>query len=378
MYPELQLLGRWTHTGTLSAGNSWSPAPIAPNSPNLPQGKLNGNQVGAVAFAVIHSPVDGTTIQDLDRVQLVLDGQPYPNVWYEGKKSSLTAPDPRKVRVGEVIWLGDAPYTQDGGPADPIKNTAPKFIDSVSVKAYAGTSDITADFTAEVYGWVYNSVKLAGFMPVYGGVTVPVYDALTGHAFNVEVPQVEASGDWRGAWTALPGGGQQSSGNGTPISKIVRRAQNANATVASENYRPEYLNSSDSPAVKYSDDNLYFTLNARQALLIEGWGVNGPVAPNSSGNDLKAAWIQTPDESGHGQHPRGGRAADYQLGTTRFGLIPGATDRYAGISRLDVPILSTNETVYLTFIDNGTSIAADDVSMAFIATLLGPTGQGGV
>lgn len=382
MYPELQLLGRWTRSasslGNQGADTVWSPPPTMTNDPNLPQGKLNGTQVGAVAYVVVHSPVDGGTIEDLNRVQLVLDGKPYSLIWFFGRKDYLTAPDPRKVEVGSPLWLGEPPYTDQDGPAGPLQNTAPKFIDSVTVNAYAGDTAITQDYTVEIWGWTYHSVKLAGLMPSYGGQSVVVSDILSGKSFTVNVPSVAAAGDWRGAWTALPGGPQQGSGNGTPIHKFIRRARNANATTAGETYIPQYENSSLTPAVEFADDNLYFTLNARQALLLEGWGVDGPSAPNSGGYDLKAAWIQTPAEGDHQRHPRGGRPADYQLGTTRFGLIPGATDRYAGIPLLDAPLLATDETAYLTFVDNGTSVPAKNVAMTVVGTLLGPDGQGGV
>ena len=45
-FPELSRLGRWTQTGTLKANTSESPAPVQVTSPNLPQGLLNGKQVG--------------------------------------------------------------------------------------------------------------------------------------------------------------------------------------------------------------------------------------------------------------------------------------------------------------------------------------------
>lgn len=378
MYPELELLARYSHTGTQDAKTVWSPPPIETNSPNLPQGQLNGNQVGAAAFAVIYSPVDGTTFQDLDRMQFVLDGQPYPYVWYAGKKDENTAPDPAKVRYGTIIWLGDPPYSQENGPADPLRNTAPKFIDNISINAWAGATAITADYTVDIYGWRYNSVTLAGRMPQYGGQQIEVPDLVSGKTFNVIVPTVDAAGDWRGAWTSLPGGPQQGNGHGTPIHKFVRRARNSNATTVNEIYIPQYQNSSSSPAVARAEDNLYFKLNARQALLIEAWGVNGPLAPNSGGYDLNAAWIATPGEQNHQRHPRGGRPAGYQLGTTRFGLIRGATDRYAGVPQLDSPVLLTEETGYLTFVDNGTSVPKNNVSMTMVATLLGSSGQGGV
>jgi hypothetical protein len=382
MYPEIQLLGRWTRSaatlGTQDPNTVWSPPTILTNNPQLPQGQLTDRQVGAAAYLVIEPPQSGTTYESLDRVALVLDGTEYPLVWYDGTKPTLTAPNPRKVRYGQIIWLGQPPYTQETGPAAPLDNTAPKFINSVSVNCYAGNTAITTDYTVEVWGWVYDSVKLASLMPTYGGANITMTDESTGATFTVVVPTISAAGDWRGAWTSLPAGPQQGGGNGTPIYPFLRRARNANPTTVNTAYIPEYQNSSQSPAVEHAHDNLYFQLNARQALLITAWGVNGPLAPNSGGYDLYAAWIDTPSEAGHPRHPRGGRPAQYQDSTTRFGLLAGASDRYAGIPQLDTPVLVTNETAYLTFVDNGVSIPALQVTMALSGILLGPTGQGGV
>lgn len=383
MYPELRLLGRWTRSasqlGAQAPQTVWSPPPILTNDPQLPQGQILSTEVGAVAYVVIHPPVSSSgQYEDLARVQLVLDGVPYPWVWYHGRKDLNMAPDPIKVRSGSILLLGDPPYTDQSGPADPLRNTAPKFINSVSINAWAGSSPITDDYTIEVWGWTYDATKLAGLMPTYGGQNVVVSDILTGKAFTAVLPPVAANGDWRGAWKSLPGGPEQGTGTGTPIYKLVRRAKNANATTPSNMYIPQYENSSQTPAVEFSSDNLYFNLNARQALLIEGWGVDGPQAPNSGGSDLLSAWINTPSEGQHQRHPRGGVPADYQLGRTKFGLVPGEADRYLGVPQLDVPILVTNEIAHLAFIDNGTSIPALNVAMALVGVYLGPSGQGGI
>jgi len=381
-YPELRLLGRWTRSasalGSQGALTVWSPPPVLTTSPNLPQGKLNGKQVGAVAYVVVHPPVNGTTYEDLARVQLVLDGQPYPWVWYHGRKDLNMAPDPTKVRVGSILYLGDPPYDEINGPADPLNNTAPKFIDSVTVNCWAGSSAITQDYTVEVWGWVYDSVKLAGLMPVYSPGNVTVADVTTGRTFTAAIPAIPAQGDWRGAWTSLPGGPQQGAGGGTPIYPLVRRAKNANATVPSQAYVPQYENSSQTPAVEFATDNLYFNLNARQALLIKRMGFVGPVAPNSGGYDLLSAWLETPQEGEHERHPNGGIPADYQLGRTKFGLVPGTSDRYAGVPELETPILVTNEIAYPTVVDNGVSVPALAIAFALVGVYLGPAGQGGI
>jgi len=381
-YPELRLLGRWTRSasalGTQGPQSVWSPPPTLVTAPSLPQGQLNGKQVGAVAYVVIHPPVNGSTYEDLARVQLVLDGQPYPWVWYHGRKDLNMAPDPTKVRVGTIIYLGDPPYSEETGPANPLDNTAPKFIDSVSVNAWAGSSGITQDYTIEVWGWVYDSVKLAGLMPVYNPGNVTIQDTTSGLSFTAVVPAIEAAGDWRGAWLSLPGGPQQGAGNGTPIYPFVRRAKNANATVPSQEYIPQYQNSSTSPAVEYSTDNLYLRLNARQAILIKRFGVVGPAASNSGGYDLLSAWIATPAQGNHQRHPEGGIPADYQLGRTKFGLLPGVSDRYAGVPELETPMLVTDQVVYPTVVDNGTSVPADAIAFAVAGTFLGPAGEGGI
>lgn len=370
-YPELRLLGRWKHTGTLDANTSWSPSPTSTTTPNLPQGQLNGKQVGEVAYAVIYSPVTalGAT-ESLDRVQLVLDGVDYPYVWWSGRQDINMAPPPSNIRRGRILTLGQSFLGRNGEVSGLLEATCPKFVTSVAPKAWAGDSAVDDDFTVEFWGYVYNSVDLAKRVPAYDMANRAIPDPLNNREFTVVGRRVEAGGDWRSAWAALQGGAEQGSATAAPIFPIVRRARNKNATTVSEAYIPEYQNGTD--AVDYATDSMYFTLNARQAIFLQRFGVNGPDAPNSTGYDLKSAWVQTPGEAQQ-VHPYGGVPANYNRNEISFGQVAGQLNKFDTLPELrQGPQLLWNETAYPTFVDNGTSIPADDVKFAIAGVQIGP------
>ena len=376
-YPELRLLGQWTHTGTLAAGNAYSPAPKLTNAPSLPQGALNGKQVGEVARVVVFSPVSPVTgaADDLQYVQLVLDGKDYPYVWFSGRQDTSMAPPANRVRYGVPISLG-RPFIENGKPNGITKATCPPFIDSVSFKAWAGASAVTNPFTVQIWGYVYDSVKLAGDVPEYVPANVEIQDPLNNRSFTVVAHPLAAAGDWRGAWKAKAGGTGQGVGNATPVFPLVRRARNAQATTVNQSYVPQYQNSSDTPAVPNPQDNMFFTPDARQALLLQRFGIVGPASPNATGYDLLSAWIQTPAESQQ-RHPEGGIPAGYNTTAQRFGLVRGETNLFDCLPFLPQgEQLVTNETAYPTFIDNGTSVPALDVMLGLQALLLGTDDSG--
>lgn len=378
MFPELRLLNRYTHTGTISANSSYSPPPILENSPNLPRGALNGKQVGEVAFMVVYSPVDAVTgaADDLRYVQLVLDGKNYPYIWMDGRQDTSMAPPPNRVRNGRVITFGEPFLGPNGKPNGILKATCPPFIASATWKAWAGSTAVTNPFTVELWGYVYDSVSLAARVPVYNPANVVIPDPLNNRSFTVVTKALQAAGDWRGAWTGKAGGTGQGIGNATPVFPLIRQAQNANATTANQAYVPQYQNSSNTPAVTNPQDNMYFTPNARQALLFRRLGVVGPAAPNSTGYDLLSAWINTPGES-EIRHPAGGIPAAYNSSSLRFGLVRGETNNFDGVPYLPQgEQLVTNETAFPTFVDNGTSIPSKNVTLALVSLLLGTDDQG--
>lgn len=378
-WPELQLIGRFTHTGTLNAGATWTPAPASINEPNLPQGLLSGTQVGEVERMVVYSPVNPATgtSDDLQFVQLSLDGVAYPYIWMSGRQDSAMAAPLNRLRRGSHISFGKPTFGLNGEVAGPLDATCPKFVTSATVTAWGGATNVTHDFTVELWGYIYDSVALAAIMPAYPAASVPIMDrrkdpTSQNPRFTVVRGQVLAAGDWRGAWKALPGGMAQGESTSMPINKLIRVSLNKNATVANTLYDPNYSNG----AVATAQENLSFRLTARQAMLIERYGVNGPAAPNATGYDLLAAWLRLPSQQPD-QAPAGGIPADYNRGEVRFGLARGETNKFEGVPPLpEGPQLATNENAILTYVDNGTSIPANDVRQAMVATLIGSNAEG--
>ena len=375
-YPELRLLGRWTHTGTQNANTTWSPAPVETTEPSLPQGMLNGKQVGEVAFPVIYSPTSASgAVDDLEYVQLVLDGQPYPYIYLSGRQDTNMAPAPGRIRRNLQLNFGKSFVGRNGQPNAPLQATLPKFTQSVTVNAIAGGTNITDDYTVELWGFVYDAVQLATLVPVYAFPAQNVPDPLNGRSFIVPAREISAMGDWTKNWKKLGGGLQQSTVDGQ-IHKLIRRARNLNATTASQGYRFQYQNSSATPAVQNPQDNLYWQLSANQAILAERLGVRSPM-PTSTGAALLGAWIDTPSEPNH-QHPVGGMPVDFNLNEYNFGLAQGETNKFDAVPQLPQgEQLLTDETAYVTVVDNGQSVAANALMVAFVGTLV-ETGAGGV
>ena len=374
-YPELRLLGRWTHTGTQNANNTWSPPPVQNTEPSLPQGMLNGKQVSEVAFPVVYSPVgSGGSIDDLDYIQLVLDGTPYPYVYFSGRQDTNMAPAPNRIRRNLQLSFGLPFLARNGKPNSPMMATCPKYTQSVSVNAIAGSTAITHDYVVELWGYTYDSLQLAQLVPVYAFGKQRINDPLNNRSFTVPSRQIPSEGDWTRHWKKLSGGLQQSTNEGQ-INKLIRRARNSNATTVSQGYRFQYQNSSNSPAVAKPQDNLFWQLSANQAIWAERIGVRAP-QPTSAGAGLSVAWLETPSEKQH-QHPLGGMPVDYNLNEFSFGLVAGATNTFDALPQLPQgEQLLTDEEAYVTVVDNGQSVAANAITVGFSGVLI-ETGSGG-
>lgn len=376
-YPELRMLGRWTHTGTQNASTTWSPAPVLTTEPSLPQGMLTGQQVGEVAYAVTYSPVSASGVaDDLAYIQLVLDGQPYPYIYLSGEQATNMAPAPGRIRRNAQLAFGSPTLGRNGQANPPMLATCPKFTQSVTVNAIAGSTAINDDYTVELWGYVYDSQQLASLLPVYAFGPVLLNDPLNHRFFTVPERQIAAAGDWKGNWKKLGGGLQQSTKEGQ-IHKLIRKARNANATTVSQGYKFQYQNSANSPAVANPWDNLYWDLSADQAIWAERLGVRAPM-PTSTGAGLSVAWIDTPGESQTHQHPTGGMPVDFNLNEFNFGQVQGSSNTYDALPALPQGSqLLTKETAFVTVVDNGQSVAANAVTIGFSGVLV-ETGAGGV
>lgn len=374
-YPELRLLGRWTNTNTNGTGSGkaantqWNPPAVQTTDPSLPQGMLNGQQVGEAAFLVVYSPYSQKNgIGDLQYAQLILDGTPYEYVFVSGRQDTSMAPPKNRVRRGTIIKLGDPTFGRNGKQARLLDATCPKFISNVSVRGWAGATAINDNYTIEVWGYTYGAQQLAGLMTNFSSGSVGIADPANSRTFVVPGRTVEALGDWRRNWKALPGGSAQGSG-ASQIHKMVRRARNNQATTANTAYAFQFQNSTDNPGVEYAQDNLYFPLNAESAILAERLGVKSPF-PTSTGAELQSAAIYTPGQA-EKRHPQGGMPAGFYRNELNFGLATDQTNEFEGVPELPQgPQLLTNETAYVGAVDNGTSVAASAVMVAFVGTFI--------
>jgi|GEM_PF-2201965 len=382
-FPELVLIGRWTLTGASTIpgkapNTSWSPPPVQTTEPSLRMGYLTSHEVAEAKYLVVYPPVSSSgTIEDLREVSLVLDGEDYPYVYLAASQEFNMAPAPDTVTNGIIIDLGKSIWGRNGKPAGLLDATCPKANRTVSIKATAGENGVTDDYTVEVWGYIYPGDLLARLMPVYTVPSIVFPDPLNGRTFTVPGRTVTAGSDWTAHWTSLPGGLKQTVSNSqAAIHKLVRWAKNANPTQPSVAYQFQYQNSASSPGVAYAHENLFFQLTAEEAIIAERLGIDGP-PPSSSGADVLSGAIYTPSES-EKRHPLGGIPAGFYRGEAQFGLVAGTTNSFRGVPKLPQgEQLLTGEDAYVGVVDNGISIAANQIMVAFVGTLI-ESGAGGV
>ena len=382
-FPELTLLGRWTNTNPSTglgkaANTAWSPAPVQTTEPALRQGYLTSNEVAEARYLVVYAPVSSSgSIQDLRDVQLVLDGELYDYVHLNANQQFLMAPAPDTLVRGTVIELGKPTYGRNGKAAPVTDATCPKATQTISVNATAGTNGATADYTVEVWGYVYPATTLATLMPVYTHPSTVVPDPLNRRTFTIPGRTISAGPNWKAHWSALPGGTKQTVANGqAAVHKLVRWAKNQNATQPSIAYQFQYQNSASQPGVEFAYQNLFFQLTSEEAIIAQRLGAVGP-APGSTGAEILSAAIYTPSET-QSRHPLGGIPAGFYRSEAGFGLVPGETNLFYGLPALPQgDQLLTDESAYVGVVDNGTSIAAGEIVVGFAGILI-LSGAGGV
>lgn len=377
MYPELTLLGRFRHTGNFSAGSSWQPTPVRTTEPNYYQGMLNGKQVGELKRVVIRSPVSATGAADaIGRMQVVLDGgSPSQYISLDASLGTAMAPDPADVDTSASVAydFGDSIWDPNGRPRGLDRALCPKFHTSAVPIFYADASTtITDPFEAEFWGYIYDSTDLAKIMPVYNPPDVEIVDVLNDRSYMLRGRPIAADGDWRGNWTKLPGGPAQtmeprpSDGNRTTkVLALARTSTNLNTIGTTSAYEFNYSGSGSVQGVSDPIQNLYWNLSRQQAILLQRFGVVGPLPTNASPSaDLLTAWVETPSEV-QKRHPAGGIPTNYWRNSLRYGLRSGQEKRFLAVPLLPQgPQLLTNEVAYPTVIAQGAAVAASAVSVA--------------
>jgi hypothetical protein len=368
---ELRLLAEFVNTNTASTGlgkapnTQWSPPPVTTVDPALPQGMLDSNQLGEVAFLEIISPVDAQgNPQDLHAVTLVLDNKPVDeNIWISGRDDTNMAPRRSRVWGSNIYSFGksvvQAMKEQNaGGLPAWLTATCPKFTSSVSVECTAGATAITENYRVRIWGYAYTLSYLATAMPSFGGVDAVIKDQLNSRTLPaISKGTIFGGNDWSGNWASLPAGLSQ----GMPsIWPMIRFAANAVATSAGQPYIYQFQNSAATPGVTEKDQNLYFNLGANEALVIRGLGIKAVA------NQL-SAWVQTKSQA-QTRHPAGGIPAGFYNNDVNFGAKQGISGAYDAIPRL-ADVVIWNEIAYPTTLDSGISIPSSVVPVIAITAL---------
>ncbi|MCD6138526.1 MAG: hypothetical protein J7J91_08180 [Deltaproteobacteria bacterium] len=236
--------------GDLAAGSKWEPSAK----------QLETNQCAEITHFVIYPPTSGGAGLDLLYVFPVIDGAGIEEyVLFPGRYEWNIQPFTRNIIGGEPLKLGVPGEKM-------LLNTTLKAIDSIGIRAFAGSSAVTASFRIQVYGVLYNGDE--ALRSVYGdrvygeGASEELYDAARNVALTVTKPEIEVSIK---NFDMFVGGVRQQK---PIVMPFVRFARNKNATTQNEEYE---FDARAGEAEKW--ENLFFNYDNREALFIRHLGV---------------------------------------------------------------------------------------------------------
>jgi len=236
--------------GDLAAGSKWEPSAK----------QLETNQCAEITHFVIYPPTSGGAGLDLLYVFPVIDGAGIEEyVLFPGRYEWNIQPFTRNIIGGEPLKLGVPGEKM-------LLNTTLKAIDSIGIRAFAGSSAVTASFRIQVFGVLYNGDE--ALRSVYGdrvygeGASEELYDAARNVALTVTKPEIEVSIK---NFDMFVGGVRQQK---PIVMPFVRFARNKNATTQNEEYE---FDARAGEAEKW--ENLFFNYDNREALFIRHLGV---------------------------------------------------------------------------------------------------------
>jgi hypothetical protein len=343
----MQILGDFRHTGAQAAGTWWRPTAASGN------GELPSNEVAEIVYVEVVPPVTGAgAVEDLRRIQLNLDGKLEQYNLIPGTDTYLVTAPRINMRAGRFLAFGKPVWNSAPGLQGALQATCPKYRDAVTVEAYAGGA-ITADYRIRLWGYRYRAVELPDVAPIIGGSDV-IFDPVTGRVSDlVNKAALQPLYD---TWTQLPGGLDQSVPN---IHHFLRLALNANATTANIPYELRF----DIANVGSREEDLLFSFDTlKKIALIKGLGVRAPA-------NLLQTWVDI-----------GGDERPYSRWRTTQGLNPlhfgnaaafvGPVTEYITVPLLDDPIVISNEKAVVRVVDDGTSIAANQIAVVANGVLI--------
>ena len=238
--------------GDLGAGKKWEP----------PAKKLETNQCAEITHLVIYSPTSAGVGLDLLYVFPVIDGAGIEEyVLFPGRYEWNIQPFPRNCIGSPSLPL------QLGVPGEKmLLNTTLKAINTIGIRAFAGSSAVTSSFRIQVYGVLYNgdeALKSVYGERVYGeGASEELYDAARDASLTVTKPEVEVAVD---NFDMFVGGIRQQK---PIVMPFVRFARNKKATTANTLY--EFDKTSGETETW---ENLFFDYDEREALFLRYLGV---------------------------------------------------------------------------------------------------------
>lgn len=254
MYDEFYIPS--VFTGGLLANKSSVSAPY----------KLGPDEYLEVRRVEIYPPLDGDGLpEDLDVVQLMVEGSSYDHIFLKGRADKCMAPpvDERSFRV--ATNLGTPMYQAlNGRVPTAIEATCPKVgpAKTVGVRVVAGASAITADFEVDLLVAKYDSIEQLR------AIIGTEYDA--GYRLRdperdklLEVPKmipVEPEN-----WSKMPGGVKQEA---PMVYPYIRYAHNKIPTTASTDYIFDF----GLGTVAREEESLAWTFDANEAILIQQLG----------------------------------------------------------------------------------------------------------
>ncbi|MEW6573168.1 MAG: hypothetical protein AB1374_05995 [Bacillota bacterium] len=338
---EMQVLGDFLHTGAQAAGTWWRPTAASGN------GELDSHEVAEVVAIEIVPPVTGAgAAEDLRRVHLVLDGTLEQYNLVPGTDTYLVTPPRTNVRAGRFLAFGKPVFNVENGLLGLLQATCPKYRKSLTVEAYAGGA-ITASYRIRLWGYRYRAEDLAAVTGVLGGAD-SIFDPTTGRMSDfVNRPPIQPSED---TWTQLPGGLDQAV---PKIFHFLRMAFNANATTANVPFEFRF----DIGNVASREEDLYFPYDTeKKVAIIQGLGVRAPA-------NLLQTWVDVAGD----ERPKSRIPTTQYLNPLHFGkaypLFAADHPEYFTVPLLDNRIMVANEKAVIRIVDNGTSIAANQIAV---------------
>lgn len=338
---EMQILGDFLHTGAQAIGTWWRPTAASGN------GELDSGEVAEIVLAEVIPPVTALGVREhIQRIHLNLDGKMEEYNLIPGDDTYLVTARRTHMHQNRLLCFGRPAFNADAGVRGMFQATCPKFRKEVSVECYASGA-ITADYRIRLWGYRYKAGELGGVCQPIGG-TERLVDPATGRASEfIQKPVLQPSYD---NWTQLPGGLDQAV---PKIFHFLRQGWNANATTANIPYEFRF----DIGNVAQREEDLYFKYDIEKKIaLIRGLGVRAPA-------NLLQTWVDVGgDERPFSRWPTTEFLNALHYGRA-FPMYPADFPEYFAVPLLDDPVLIAGEKAVVRVVDNGTSIAANQIAV---------------